>query len=207
MLPHPKYVYTYSQDAGRSKAHTSVRAQRLQVTLQLARREKERTSLKQMLSIKEKKIHSGPFPVPLSRYKVREKFNSGTASQNGIPLVLVHCKILVFYCLSWRGKAKKKKQNLILVIINIFSDKGVRGEMSVFTQQTPVDFVPQGNGSDWGAVMITWPVLSLPPTTSVFALCCVPSAPCRCTYSFIYSADADTVYPELVGKAITFLIK
>lgn len=110
MLPHPKYVYTYSQDAGRSKAHTSVRAQRLQVTLQLARREKQRTSLKQMLSIKEKKIHSGPFPVPLSRYKVREKFNSGTASQNGIPLVLVHCKILVFYCLSWRGKAKKKKK-------------------------------------------------------------------------------------------------
>lgn len=53
------------------------------------------------------------------------------------------------------AKQKKKKQNLILVIINIFSDKGVRGEMSVFTQQTPVDFVPQGNGSDWGAVMIT----------------------------------------------------
>lgn len=67
MLAHPKYVRTYFQDEGRSKAHTSVRTQRLQVSLQLARKGKQRTSLKQMLSIKKKDTFwplSSP-PVPL----------------------------------------------------------------------------------------------------------------------------------------------
>lgn len=157
--------------------------------------------------LKKKRYILAPFQSPCPVTKLGRNLTLELPAKTGYHWSWYIAKSWCFIAFLEEAKQKKKKQNLILVIINIFSDKGVRGEMSVFTQQTPVDFVPQGNGSDWGAVMITWPVLSLPPTTSVFALCCVPSAPCRCTYSFIYSAGADTVYPELVGKAITFLIK